>query len=97
LIKELAKSASNISGFLNEYRDFLPQLEQELGKVAVKLSSMKRKLSGSPKRSVNRVITLIDLCEVNAQNEEQVRRTFIEIIKVIEELKDHQKDLDWEL
>jgi len=97
LIKDLSKSASNISSLLNEYNDFLPQLAEELGKVAVKLRSMKRKLSGGPKRSVKHVLTYIDQCEVNAQNEEQVRRTYIEIIKVIEELKDHQKDLDWEL
>lgn len=97
LLKDLSKSASNISGFLNEYNDFLPQLEEELGRVAVKLSSMKRKLSGGPKRSVKHVLVRIDQCEVNAQNEEHVRRTYIEIIKVIEELKDHQKDLDWEL
>ena len=39
----------------------------------------------------------IDQCEVNVQNEEQVRLVYVEIIKVIEELKDYQKDLDWEV
>lgn len=97
LIKELSKSASNLSRFMNEYHEFVPQVTEELGKVAVKLHSLKRKLSGSPKRSVKQVLACIDQCEVSAQNEEQVRRTYIEIVKVIEELKDNQKDLNWEL
>jgi hypothetical protein len=97
LIKDLSKLASNISSLRNEYNEFLPQLAEELGRVGVKLRAMKRKLSGDPKRSVKHVLACIDQCEVNAQNEEQIRRTYVEIIKVIEELKDHQKDLDWEL
>lgn len=97
LIKELSKSASNLSSFMNEYTGFIPQIGEELGKVAVKLHSLKRKLSGSPKRSVKRVLAYIDQCEVSPQNEAQVRRTYIEIVKVIEELKDNQKDLDWEM
>lgn len=97
LIRDLSKCASNLSGFMNDYHEFLPQIEVELGKVAVKLRSMKSKLNGSAKRSVKHVIAYIDQCEINAQNEQQVRRTYVEIRKVIEELKDNQKDLDWEL
>jgi ABC-type transporter Mla subunit MlaD len=97
LIKELSKSASNLSSFLNEYNEFLPQVTEELGRAAVKLRSLKRKLSGTPKRSVGKVLEHIDRCEVSAQNEEQVRRTYIEIVKIVEELKENQKDLNWEL
>lgn len=97
LIKDLAKCASNLAGFMNDYNESLSQINEELGKVTVKLRSMKRKLSGSAKRSVKHVIVYIDQCEISAQNEEQVRRTYVEIIKVIEELRDNQKDLDWEL
>ena len=63
----------------------------------MKLRSLKGKLSRSPKKSVKHVLSQIDRCDVNAQNEELVRRTYIEIVKVIEELKDNQKDLDWEM
>jgi hypothetical protein len=82
---------------MNEYGEFIPQIAEELGRVFVKLHSLKRKLSGTPRRSVKRVLAYIDQCEVSVQNEEQVRRTYIEIVKVIEELKDNQKDLDWEM
>jgi len=97
LLRDLSKAASNLSKFMNAYDDFLPQINEELGRVAVKLRSLKRKLSGDPKRPAKRALVYIDQCEVSVQNEEQVRQVYVEIVKVIEELKDHQKDLDWEM
>ncbi len=97
LLKDLSKAASNLSKFMNAYTDFLPQITEELGRVAVKLRSLKRKLSGDQKRSAKRALLYIDQCQVSVQNEEQVRLVYVEIVKVIEELKDYQKDLDWEV
>ena len=97
LIRELQKSKSSLTTYLNEFSDAIPQIAAELGRVSVKLKSLERKLRRDPKRAVRRVRLLIDQCEVKAQNEERVRSTHIEIIKIIEELKEHQKDLDWEL
>jgi hypothetical protein len=96
LIKDLHKMASNLSGYLNDYSDSTIRIAEELGKIGGKLNSLQTKLSGNPKNAVKRVRGYIDRCEVKSENEEQVRRVHIEIIKVIEELKDHQKDLDWE-
>jgi len=76
---------------------FLPQVREEIGRVAVKLRSLKRKLRGEQKRSVKRALLYIDQCDVSVQNEEHVRLVYVEIVKVIEELKDYQKDLDWEM
>ena len=97
LIRELEKSKSSLTTYLNEYMDAIPQIAAELARVSVKLSSFERKVSSGPKRAVKRVRLLIDQCEVNAQNEEHLRAVHIELIKVIEELKEHQKDLDWEI
>ena len=97
LIKDLSKAASNLSRFMNEYADFMPQVSEEMGRVGVKLRSLKRKLGGAPRRSVKRVLSYVDHCEVSVQNEEQVRLVYGELLKVIEELKDNQKDLDWEM
>lgn len=96
LIKDLHKMASNLSDYLNDYSDSTMQIAEELGKIGSKLKSLQTKLSGDPKNAVKRVRIFIDQCEVKLENEEQVRRVHIEIIKVIEELKDYQKDLDWE-
>jgi predicted nucleic acid-binding Zn-ribbon protein len=97
LIKDLAKMASGLSKYLNDYSNSLSQIAQELGKIESKLKSLEPKLSGSPKGSVKLLRSSIDQLDVKTENEEQVRRTYIEVIKVIEELKDHQKDLNWEL
>ena len=97
LIKDLSKGASNLSKFMNEYADFLPQISEEIGRVGVKLRSLRGKLSGGPKRSVKRVLSYVDHCEVTVQNEDDVRRVYGELLKVIEELRDNQKDLDWEM
>jgi hypothetical protein len=81
---------------MNEYADFMPQVSEEMGRVGVKLRSLKRKLGGAPRRSVKRVLSYVDHCEVSVQNEEQVRLVYGELLKVIEDLKDNQKDLEWE-
>ncbi|MFZ0751140.1 MAG: hypothetical protein WAM70_17385, partial [Pyrinomonadaceae bacterium] len=70
---------------------------EELGRVAVKLRSLRRKLSGEPRKSVKRVLRYVDQCEVSVQNEQQVRLVYVEIAKVVEELREYQKDLDWEV
>ena len=83
---------TTLSSYLNDYSNSTTQIAQELGKIG----ALELKLSGPPKTSVKLVRSYIDQCEVNTENERQVRSTYIEIIKVIEELKDHQKDLDSE-
>jgi hypothetical protein len=97
LIRDLSKATASLSKLMNEYAEFIPQVSEEMGRVGVKLRSLKRKLSGPPKRSVKRVLAYVDHCEVTVQNEERVRLVYGELLKVIEELKDNQKDLDWEM
>ncbi len=96
LIKDLHKMASNLSEFLNDYSGSMTQIAEELGKTSSKLKTLQTRLRGIQRNSVKRVRGDIDQCEVKAENEEQVRTVYVEIIKVIEELKDYQKDLNWE-
>jgi chromosome segregation ATPase len=96
LIRELQKIVSNLTYSLDNYSTSIAQIDQELGKVEIKLKSLEAKLIGAPKNSVKLVRSSIDQCEVNLENEERVRRVCREVVKVLEELKDHQKDLDWE-
>lgn len=97
LIKELSRAGSNLNRFLNEYDDSLPQVKEEMTRAAVKLRSLRRNVNREQRRSIKRVLRYIDRCEVSVQNEDNVRVVYIEIIKVIEELKDYQKDLKWEV
>lgn len=96
LIRELHKIVSNLPEYLNNYSNSIVQVAQEFGRVEIKLKSLEAKLSGAPKDSVKLVRSFIDQCEVKIENEEQVTRVYREIVKVLEELKDHQKDLEWE-
>jgi hypothetical protein len=96
LIRELSKASSNLSKFLNEYDDSLSQVKEELAKAAVKLRRLRRNVNRDQKQSIRRVLQAIDQCEVTVQNEEE-GLVYIEIVKVTEELKDYQKDLDWEV
>ena len=97
LIKELSSAKNNLKKFLNEYDDSLSQIREEMTKVAVKLRSLRRNVARNQRKSIKRVIGYVDQCEVTVQNEERVKIVYMEIIKVIEELKDYQKDLDWEV
>lgn len=86
----------NLADHLSNYSNSVTQIAQELGKIEIKLSLCRQNSEVTPKNSVKLVRALIDQCEVNIENEEQVRRVCRQFVKVLEELKDHQKDLDWE-
>lgn len=96
LLKELSKTSKNINKFLNEYDDSLGQIREEITRAAVKLRSLRRNVTRAQRQSIKRVLGYIDHCEISVQNEEQVRIVYIEIFKIIEELKDYQEDLKWE-
>ena len=97
LIRELSKSASNLSNYLNDYTGSIRQIEEELKIVSVKLASLESKIGGRLRISVKQVRTYVDQSDAKAENENEIRRVYLELLKVTEELKDHQKDLDWEV
>lgn len=97
LIKQLSKVSLNLNKFLNDYDDSLAQISEEMTRAAVKLRSLRRNVNRDQRRSIKRVLRYVDHCEVTVQNEENVRTAYVEIIKVLEELKDYQKDLEWEV
>jgi hypothetical protein len=92
----LSKSASNLSNYLNDYADSIPQIEEELGRVGVKLKSLESKIGRPLKMSVREARRFVDQCQPNAENETEVRTVYIKLVTVTEELKENQKDLDWE-
>ena len=44
IIKELAKYSSNISGYLDQFDDFLTQIDAEFGKADTKLKYLQKRL-----------------------------------------------------
>ncbi|HEX8846785.1 MAG TPA: hypothetical protein VF791_19235 [Pyrinomonadaceae bacterium] len=97
LLKDLSKYSLSISRYFNDFENFLPQIAEELKRSEAKLKSLEKKLSGQPKASVKQLRKIIDECEVSTENERGVRAAHLEMVKVIEEVKEHRKDLDWEI
>jgi hypothetical protein len=93
VIKELGKYSSNISSYLDQFEDFLPQIAGEFARAQAKLKYLQKKLPAGPRTSVKKLRKLIEKCEVTIENKEGVRLVYVEMNQVLEEVKDHQKDL----
>lgn len=93
IIRELGRCSSNISGYLVEFEDSLPQIDDELGKATAKLKYLKKSMSSGPKTSVKSLLKSIEKCEVTVDNKDGIRRVYVEMNQVLEEIKDHQKDI----
>src|SRR5262249_9553671 len=72
--KELRKYSSNISGYLDQFEDFLPQIDEELGKTQAKLKYLEKTLPSQTRKSVRSLRKSIEKCEVITENKEGVRR-----------------------
>jgi hypothetical protein len=91
--KELMKYCATIFGYLDQFEDFLPQISEELGKAQAKLKYLEKNLPSQTRKSVRRVRKSIEKCDMIIENKEGVRRVCLEMKSVLEEIKDHQKDL----
>jgi hypothetical protein len=96
LVAELRRCSQKISEFLNDFDAFIPQISEELARSVVKLKSLERKLGGSARTSVKRLRKRMSDCRVSAGSVDEVREIYIEMVKVVEEIRDYQEDLDWE-
>jgi hypothetical protein len=97
LMKELTTCSRKISEYLNAFEEFLPEIAEEFGRSIAKLNNLEGKVSSSQKASVRGLRKSIKACKVSAGNEETVREVHIEMVVVLEEIKQYQRDLDWEI
>jgi len=93
IIKELVRYSSNLSGYLDEFEGSLPQIAEELGKARAKLKYLKKSLSSDTRTSVRRLLKSIEKREITVDNKDGIRRVYVEMNQVLEEVKDHQKDI----
>jgi hypothetical protein len=96
LIKELRGCSKRISDFLNEFDEFIPQISEELGRAVATLDALERKLKGHAKASTKKLKKRISSCKVRVENEDEIREIYIEMVKVVEEVRNYQRDLEWE-
>ena len=93
VIKELQAYSFSVNRYLNQFEDFVPQIAEEFGKAQAKLKYLEKSLPVTQKRSIRALRRSIEKCEVLVENRKGVHRVYVEMTKVLEELKDHQKDL----
>src|SRR6266850_6508322 len=93
IIKELGQCASNLSGLLDEFEDTLPQINDEIATATAKLKYLRKSLPSDTKASVKRLLKSIEKCEITLDNKDAIRRIYVEMNQVLEEVKDHQKDI----
>jgi hypothetical protein len=97
LLRDLRQSSQKLSQFLNDFDDFKPQIFEEMGRARAKLRSLERKLSGSTKTSVKRLRKRLTRIKLQTGTEREVREAYVDMIHVIEEIKEYKLDLNWEM
>ena len=93
IIRELGRCSSNLSSFLDEFEDSLPQINDEFAKARAKLKYLRKSWPSDIKTSVRRLLKSIEKCEITVNNKDGIRRVYVEMNQVLEEVKDHQKDI----
>ncbi len=96
LVAELRRCSRTIAGYLNDFDAFIPQVSEELTRSAAKLTFLEKKLRGPSRASVKRLRKRIITVKVDAGSENQVREIYLEMVKVIEEMRNYERDLSWE-
>jgi len=97
ILRKLKAHSAKLADYLNEFEGFLPQIDLELGRAHVQLKSLeKKKLPRPVKKAIKHVRKSIQGYNTGAKDEESLRRVYVEMMIVIEEVNDYQKDSDWE-
>jgi len=96
LMRDLRNCSKRITGYLNEFDEFIPQISEELARTVATLHSLERKLKGSSKASTKKLRKRISACTVKVETEDEIRGIHIEMVKVVEEVRNYQRDLEWE-
>jgi len=89
---------SNISSLMNDYESSHYSIDIEVAKCEIALKSLRKKISGSAKKSVKELIEKLYYYQKNQENktENNIRNIYVEALKIIEEIKEIQEDYKWE-
>lgn len=98
LCKKLKLIVSNIYTFLNDYESSSISIDVEVAKCEVVLKSLKRKLSGSTKKSVKYAISKLNDYQNKhgKKTEDNLRGIYVDALKILEEIITIQEDFKWE-
>jgi len=83
---------------MNDYESSHYSIDIEVAKCEIALKSLRKKISGSAKKSVKELIEKLYYYQKNQENktENNIRNIYVEALKIIEEIKEIQEDYKWE-
>ena len=97
LLKSLRAHSSRIKDLLEEFETSIEEIEAELARCSPILESLKRKVGGRQGRSISVVIQQIASSKsLSTGSKNTVWDIYKELLKVEEEMKNLQKDKQWE-
>lgn len=96
LIEKLSDLASDISECMNDFDTFIPQISLDLGEAEVVLKSLRKKLRRKSRKSIDQLLKNMDDYNANTGDSDKLWGVYVDMSKVIAEVKDIQEDLKWE-
>jgi hypothetical protein len=95
LTRRLTEHKSNLSRHLSEGAPARFQMREEVTTLAVTLVSLERKLPRPTKRRVHALAEQLERYGPDP-SEAQLRRTYLELAALVEEITNLQEDLEWQ-
>ncbi len=96
LLEKLETHASNISAYQNDFSNSIPQIELELAGAEITLKFLKSKVNMSAKGSINKVLKVVKKFNGVNRSKDNLWLVYLEMQKLISEVKELQSDQKWE-
>jgi len=96
LLNKLIKQASNISSYQSDFLDSRHEIDLEIVQIEINLKSLEKKLPGSLKSSVKRVLKQLKRYDNQDNKPDSLWQFYIDLQKLIAEIHEFQSDLNWE-
>lgn len=95
-VKALAKHASTLIGYANDFENFKQEIGVELAKLDVRLRSMQGRMRGESKRAIEQLRSDIEAYEKDPDNKDKFYIVYRGTHRVVEEVKESREDLNLE-
>jgi len=97
VVSDLDEIASSISEYLNDFENNIHRISKELARAQAKLQTLKKKLKDrQSKKPISELIKVIKTYNPNSKDEDTLRQIYLDLYKIIAEIKELQKDHKWE-
>lgn len=96
LLERLIEQSSKIALYQNDFSNSFQEIDVEVARVEITLKSLKQKLRGSVKASTGRVLKQLEKYNKQSKSSENLWHLYVDLQKLIAEVRELQSDLKWE-